>query len=213
MRQGRPWHRAAGLVQTRFCDSGRHHHERPHRALKDQMPARVSARRASKEQSASPKPLQNALPTRVNAFYTRLGRMGISGGVAGLRSPGEGAQGSPDLPLRTCCSRLPGSAEVRRAAMAAPTLSSHTVRRMGASPSSRVNRAAGGRSSQIRRTQRWALVVIDFTGGRMQKKVFWLTFTALGLLADFTLPLKWGIAATLPIMGLSWWIAYRSGWF
>ncbi|HEY6290704.1 MAG TPA: hypothetical protein VI455_03970 [Terriglobia bacterium] len=47
----------------------------------------------------------------------------------------------------------------------------------------------------------------------MQKKVFWLSFTALGLLADFTLPFKWAIVATIPILALSWWIAYRSDWF
>jgi hypothetical protein len=47
----------------------------------------------------------------------------------------------------------------------------------------------------------------------MQKKVFWLSLTALSLLADFALPLMWGFFATLPIAALSWWIAYRSGWF
>lgn len=35
----------------------------------------------------------------------------------------------------------------------------------------------------------------------------------LGLLADFVLPLWWGIAATVPIIVVSWWIAYRSDWF
>ena len=39
------------------------------------------------------------------------------------------------------------------------------------------------------------------------------TTSRFGLLADFALPLKWGIGLTLPIMILSWWIAYRSGWF
>lgn len=47
----------------------------------------------------------------------------------------------------------------------------------------------------------------------MQRKMFWLIFGCLGLVADFQLPLIWGIAATLPILLLSWWIAYRSGWF
>jgi hypothetical protein len=47
----------------------------------------------------------------------------------------------------------------------------------------------------------------------MQKKVFWLTFAALGLLADFTLPLWWAVAATLPAFAAAWWIAYRSDWF
>jgi hypothetical protein len=47
----------------------------------------------------------------------------------------------------------------------------------------------------------------------VQRKIFWITFTVLGLLADFALPLVWGIAATLPILVFSWWIAYRSDWF
>ena len=47
----------------------------------------------------------------------------------------------------------------------------------------------------------------------MQRKVFWLVFIVLSLIADFTLPLLWGLLATLPLILLSWWIAYRSGWF
>jgi len=47
----------------------------------------------------------------------------------------------------------------------------------------------------------------------MQRKLFWLIFIALSLLADFTLPLVWGIVLTFPILVLSWWTAYRSGWF
>ena len=49
--------------------------------------------------------------------------------------------------------------------------------------------------------------------GQVQKKVFWLIFIALSLLADFELPLLWGLLATIPIVVLSWWIAYRSDWF
>jgi hypothetical protein len=48
----------------------------------------------------------------------------------------------------------------------------------------------------------------------MQKRIFWGTFTVLGLLADLALPsMWWALAATLPIGALSWWIAYRSDWF
>jgi uncharacterized membrane protein len=47
----------------------------------------------------------------------------------------------------------------------------------------------------------------------MEKKIFWIVFLLLCLIADFTLPLMWGLLATLPIVVLSWWIAYRSGWF
>lgn len=47
----------------------------------------------------------------------------------------------------------------------------------------------------------------------MERKVFWMTFILLGLIADITLPLMWGVLATIPIVILSWWVAYRSGWF
>lgn len=47
----------------------------------------------------------------------------------------------------------------------------------------------------------------------MQKKVFWLAFAALGLLADFTLPFWWAVIATFPVLAAAWWIAYRSDWF
>lgn len=47
----------------------------------------------------------------------------------------------------------------------------------------------------------------------MQRKVFWITFMALGLAADFALPIWWGLIATIPIVFASWWIAYRSEWF
>jgi hypothetical protein len=47
----------------------------------------------------------------------------------------------------------------------------------------------------------------------MERKVFWISFTILGLIADFTLPLGWALAATAPAAYASWWIAYRSDWF
>jgi hypothetical protein len=47
----------------------------------------------------------------------------------------------------------------------------------------------------------------------VQKRIFWLIFTVLGLAADFMLPFWWAVAATFPILLLSWWIAYRSDWF
>jgi uncharacterized membrane protein len=47
----------------------------------------------------------------------------------------------------------------------------------------------------------------------MQRKVFWISFTAFGLLADVILPLMWGIVCTIPILFLCWWLAYRSEWF
>jgi len=47
----------------------------------------------------------------------------------------------------------------------------------------------------------------------VERKIFWTSFILLSLVADFSLPLLWGLAATIPIVFASWWIAYRSGWF
>jgi hypothetical protein len=47
----------------------------------------------------------------------------------------------------------------------------------------------------------------------MQRKVFWLTFTALGIVADLILPFWWALGASIPVGMLAWWIAYRSDWF
>lgn len=52
-----------------------------------------------------------------------------------------------------------------------------------------------------------------FPEARMQRKIFWITFAALGLVADLLLPFWWAVVATAPILALSWWIAYRSDWF
>lgn len=47
----------------------------------------------------------------------------------------------------------------------------------------------------------------------MERKVFWISFAVLGLVADVVLPLWWALLASIPICFVSWWIAYRSGWF
>ena len=47
----------------------------------------------------------------------------------------------------------------------------------------------------------------------VERKIFWASFILLSLLADFSLPLIWGVLATIPIALVSWWVAYRSGWF
>lgn len=47
----------------------------------------------------------------------------------------------------------------------------------------------------------------------MERKIFWLTFMLLGLVADFVLPVWWALGATIPIFFVSWWVAYRSDWF
>jgi hypothetical protein len=47
----------------------------------------------------------------------------------------------------------------------------------------------------------------------MQRKIFWITFLVLGLVADLSLPLWVSLVATIPIGVFSWWLAYRSEWF
>jgi len=47
----------------------------------------------------------------------------------------------------------------------------------------------------------------------MERKVFWIVFIVLGLLADVLLPLWWALVATNPIVYVAWWVAYRSDWF
>jgi hypothetical protein len=47
----------------------------------------------------------------------------------------------------------------------------------------------------------------------MERKMFWLTFTVLGLGAEIVLPMWWSLIATVPIFFVSWWFAYRSGLF
>ena len=48
---------------------------------------------------------------------------------------------------------------------------------------------------------------------RVEKKIFWIVFIVLGLVADFVLPIWWALVATIPIAVVSWWVAYRSEWF
>jgi hypothetical protein len=47
----------------------------------------------------------------------------------------------------------------------------------------------------------------------VQKKIFWLLVLVLGFAADILLPLWWALLATVPVVMVSWWIAYRSDWF
>jgi hypothetical protein len=47
----------------------------------------------------------------------------------------------------------------------------------------------------------------------MQRKMFWVIFASLGLLADMVLPFAWALAATIPAAVVAWWVAYRSDWF
>jgi hypothetical protein len=47
----------------------------------------------------------------------------------------------------------------------------------------------------------------------VERKIFWSTFVVLGLVADFVLPAWWALGVSIPICLVSWWGAYRSGWF
>jgi len=47
----------------------------------------------------------------------------------------------------------------------------------------------------------------------LERKIFWLMFGVLGLIADFVFPFWWALAATIQVFALSWWVAYRSDWF
>jgi len=46
----------------------------------------------------------------------------------------------------------------------------------------------------------------------MQKKLFWVIYIVLSLIADFTLPLMWSLILSVPLLILSLWVAFRSGW-
>jgi len=47
----------------------------------------------------------------------------------------------------------------------------------------------------------------------MEKRIFWGLLLILSLIVDFVFPLLWSLLLTIPILFLSWWIAYRSNWF
>jgi hypothetical protein len=47
----------------------------------------------------------------------------------------------------------------------------------------------------------------------LQKKMFWAIYIALSLVADFTLSLTWSLILSIPLLFVSWWLAYRTGWF
>ena len=46
----------------------------------------------------------------------------------------------------------------------------------------------------------------------MQRKIFWVIFLGLDTIVGFMVPLVWGVILTIPIIVLSWWITYKSGW-
>jgi hypothetical protein len=47
----------------------------------------------------------------------------------------------------------------------------------------------------------------------VERKVFWIVFSVLDLIAGIELSLWWALLATIPIVFASWWVAYRSEWF
>ena len=47
----------------------------------------------------------------------------------------------------------------------------------------------------------------------MERKIFWLLFIVLSAAMDFSLPIWWSLALTLPLLIGCWWVAYKSGWF
>ncbi len=47
----------------------------------------------------------------------------------------------------------------------------------------------------------------------MQGKIFWILMAVLGIIADLLLPFTWALVATIPIIYISWWVAYKSDWF
>jgi membrane protein insertase Oxa1/YidC/SpoIIIJ len=61
--------------------------------------------------------------------------------------------------------------------------------------------------------QRYAETRTTQASKPMQRKMFWITFIFLGLIADVALPIWWALGATIPIFCISWWVAYRSQWF
>ena len=46
----------------------------------------------------------------------------------------------------------------------------------------------------------------------MERKIFWIVVSVLGLLAVIFLPLWWAVAATIPIVLAACWIGYHSAW-
>jgi hypothetical protein len=72
-------------------------------------------------------------------------------------------------------------------------------------------RPSGG---EIKRGLRCDLdILLQVYNSVVERKIFWITFTVLGLVADFVLPLWWAVGATIPIVFIAWWVAYRSEWF
>jgi hypothetical protein len=70
----------------------------------------------------------------------------------------------------------------------------------------------GTRQTQ-RETQAWEQQRSKPRNDAMERKIFWIIVTVLGLVADIILPIWWALFSTIPIIVLAWWVAYRSDWF
>ena len=46
----------------------------------------------------------------------------------------------------------------------------------------------------------------------MQRKIFWAIFIGLDTVVGFMVSFMWSLILTIPIIILSWWITYKSGW-
>lgn len=47
---------------------------------------------------------------------------------------------------------------------------------------------------------------------QMERKIFWIVVSILGLLVVTVLPLLWALAAIAPIVVIAWWIGYETPW-
>ncbi len=47
----------------------------------------------------------------------------------------------------------------------------------------------------------------------MQKRMFWVIWMVLDLIAGVVLPFWWALVASIPTGILAWWVAYKSDWF
>ena len=48
---------------------------------------------------------------------------------------------------------------------------------------------------------------------KLASTLFWLILIGLDTVVGFTVSFMWSLVLTIPIIFLSWWMAYKSGWF
>ena len=47
----------------------------------------------------------------------------------------------------------------------------------------------------------------------LQQKIFWIIYLILSTAISFMVSFMWSLILSIPLIVISWWIAYRSGWF